>query len=84
MFKSEDIARLAETPQCPRCNLDKTWGVAMCSACRGQLPKHMRSELEAIQLRDPDLVGRAMRQAASFFRQQMQSIRSLGGGRKQK
>ena len=82
LLRQEDVQRLAKTRQCPRCDLDKTFGAAICSRCRGKLPEHMRRPLVAIETKDPGFVARAIRQAANFFDVHFQSIRKFGGGRK--
>jgi len=78
----EQIKRLARTRCCPRCDLDKTWGTAMCRSCRTLLPEHMRSTLESIPSRDPNVVLRALKAAASYFHLHFQSVRNFGGGKK--
>jgi len=82
LSNEEQIRRLAHKRSCPRCDLDKTWGTAMCRSCRTLLPLHMRSTLESIPSRDPNLVLRALRAAASYFNQHFQSVRNFGGGKK--
>ena len=78
----EQIAGLAKTPRCPRCDLDKTVGNALCRRCRAKLPQNMRAALERIPTKDEWTVARAMRAAANYFDVHFQSIRNFGGGRK--
>lgn len=79
-----DVERLARSRRCPRCDFDKTIGVAICSRCRVQLPANMRAGLERIETIEPNIVARAIRQAANFFDVHFQSIRNFGGGKKRK
>jgi len=58
---------LANRRVCPRCDLDKTIGSALCRRCRSKLPAHMRSGLEAVGTKDEWTVARAMRAAANYF-----------------
>ncbi|HVT44339.1 MAG TPA: hypothetical protein VMT00_08110 [Thermoanaerobaculia bacterium] len=76
------LDRLARSPSCPRCDLDKTLGMGLCRKCRTQLPQHMRQDIESIEKRDPQRVLVAMKAAASYFQQHFRSIRDFGGGRK--
>lgn len=78
----EQIAGLAKTPRCPRCDLDKTIGNALCRSCRAKLPEQMRRALEKIPSKDPWFVGRAISAAANYFDVHFQSIRNFGGGKK--
>ena len=78
----EDVAGLARTPRCPRCDLDKTFGTALCRSCRSKLPPHMRAALEKIPSQEPSRVGRANRAAANYFNVHFQSVRNFGGGKK--
>ena len=78
----EQIKGLARKPYCPRCDLDKTVGNALCRRCRVQLPMNMRSGLERIPSKDTWTVVRAMRAAANYLDVHFQSIRNFGGGRK--
>lgn len=78
----EEVGRLARSKRCPRCDFDKTFGVAICSRCRRQLPENMRIGLEKIESHEPNFVARAIRQAANFFDVHFQSIRNFGGGKK--
>ena len=82
MQTKEDVAGLAKRPRCPRCDLNKTVGNALCRRCRSKLPANMRLALEAIPNRDAFTVGRALRAAANYFDVHFQSIRNFGGGRK--
>lgn len=81
-MNKEQVAKLARTPRCPRCDFDKTIGNALCRKCRSELPEHMRSELERIPGKDSWLVGRALRAAANYFNVHFQSVRNFGGGKK--
>jgi hypothetical protein len=78
----EQIAGLAKTQRCPRCDLDKTVGNALCRKCRAQLPPQMRGALERIPSKDAWMVSRAVRAAADYFDVHFQSIRNFGGGRR--
>jgi hypothetical protein len=78
----EQIVGLAKTPRCPRCDLDKTMGNALCRSCRSKLPPNMRMGLERIPSKDEWTVARAMRAAARYFDVHFQSIRKFGGGRR--
>jgi predicted amidophosphoribosyltransferase len=78
----EELAGLAQRPRCPRCDLNKTVGNALCRRCRSKLPANMRQALEAIPNRDAFVVSRALRAAANYFDVHFQSIRNFGGGRK--
>jgi hypothetical protein len=82
VYTNDDVSRLAKKTTCPRCDLNKTVGNALCRSCRSKLPAHMRSGLEAIPNKDVWMVGRAMREAANYFNVHFQSIRNFGGGRK--
>lgn len=81
-FSREEVAGLARRRQCPRCDLDKTIGAALCRRCRSKLPAHMRSALETIGNKDEWTVARALRAAANYFNVHFQSVRNFGGGRK--
>ena len=81
-ISQEGVLQLARKPRCPRCDLNKTYGAALCHRCRNLLPPHMRSNLEAIPERDSNLVFRSLRAAASYFGQHFQSVRKFGGGRR--
>lgn len=78
----DDISGLARRRSCPRCDLDKTIGHALCRSCRSKLPPHMRAALERIPAKEPFDVSRAMKAAANYFNVHFQSIRNFGGGRK--
>lgn len=78
----DQLAVLANRQRCPRCDLDKTIGNALCRRCRSKLPAHMRAGLEAIPDKDEWTVGRAMRAAANYFNLHFQSVRNFGGGRR--
>lgn len=77
----EQLAGLAKTPRCPRCDLTKTIGNALCRSCRAKLPENMRLALEKIPSKDAGLVGRAVRAAARYFDVHFRSVRDFGGGR---
>lgn len=81
MLSRQQIERLAKRRNCPRCNLEKTDGTALCRRCRFKLPAHMRLPLEGIVYRDESLVARAFRAAADYFDVHYRSIRHFGGGR---
>ena len=78
----DDISGLAKRRSCPRCDLDKTIGHALCRSCRSKLPPHMRLALERIPAKEPFDVSRAMKAAANYFNVHFQSIRKFGGGKK--
>ncbi len=78
----EQVAGLAKKPRCPRCDLNKTIGAALCRSCRTKLPAHMRQALERIPNRDANVVGRALWAAANYFNVHFQSVRKFGGGKK--
>jgi hypothetical protein len=78
----EGVLQLARKPRCPRCDLNKTYGAALCHRCRNLLPAHMRENLESIPAHDTNLVLRSLRAAASYFNQHFQSVRKFGGGRR--
>ena len=75
MQTKEDVAGLAKRPRCPRCDLNKTVGNALCRRCRSKLPTNMRQMLEAIPERDAFTVGRALRAAANYFEVHFKSVR---------
>ena len=82
MFMSrQQIDKLARRRSCPRCNLEKTEGNALCRRCRFKLPPNMRLPLEKIATREEWLVAGALRAAANFFDVHYKSIRWFGGGR---
>ena len=78
----EQVTGLARRPKCPRCDLNKTVGNALCRNCRVQLPTHMRFPLESIPTKEPNVVARALSAAANYFSVHFQSVRNFGGGRK--
>ena len=80
----QQIERLARRRTCPRCSLDKTVGNALCRRCRYKLPAHMRLPLEGIVRRKESVVTGALRAAASYFDVHYRSIRSFGGGRRER
>jgi hypothetical protein len=82
LFSEKDVAGLARQPRCPRCDLDKTIGNALCKRCRSKLPQHMRPGLEMVASKDAYSVGRALRAAANYFNVHFQSVRKFGGGKK--
>ena len=82
VYTNEDVARLAKRPSCPRCDLNKTVGNALCRSCRSKLPANMRTGLVAVSDKDWMSVGRALRAAANYFNVHFQSVRNFGGGRK--
>jgi hypothetical protein len=82
VYTNDDVSRLARKTRCPRCDLNKTVGNALCRSCRSKLPPHMRSGLESIPSKDVWTVGRALRAAANYFNVHFQSVRNFGGGRK--
>jgi len=78
----EQVAGLAKRPRCPRCDLNKTVGNALCRSCRAKLPAQMRAGLEKIPSKDAWTVGSALRAAANYFNVHFQSVRNFGGGKK--
>jgi hypothetical protein len=78
----EQVAALARKTHCPRCDLDKTVGNALCRRCRSKLPDHMRLGVENIPAKDGGMVGNALRAAANYFNVHFASVRKFGGGRK--
>ena len=81
MLSRQQIEKLARRRGCPRCNLEKTDGTALCRRCRFKLPAHMRLPLEGIVKRDASVVSSALRAAAEYFDLHYRSIRFFGGGR---
>lgn len=81
MLSRQQIEKLAKRRSCPRCNLEKTEGTALCRRCRFKLPSHMRQPLESIATREESVVSSALRAAASYFDVHYRSIRHFGGGR---
>jgi hypothetical protein len=78
----DQVTGLAKRRHCPRCDLDKTVGHALCRRCRTKLPDHMRAALERIPTKEPSLVSRALSAAANYFNVHFQSVRKFGGGKK--
>jgi hypothetical protein len=78
----EQVAGLAKRRQCPRCDLEKTIGNALCRRCRAKLPANMRAALEGLEAKDEWTVSRALRAAANYFNVHFQSVRNFGGGKK--
>jgi hypothetical protein len=78
----EQLNELSKKPRCPRCDLDKTIGNALCRRCRSKLPPHMRLAIENIPGKDGNVVANALRAAANYFNVHFASIRKFGGGRK--
>ncbi len=78
----EQVAALSKKRSCPRCELEKTVGNALCRRCRSKLPPHMRLAIENISARDGGAVGNALRAAANYFAVHFASVRKFGGGRK--
>ncbi|MEO8382818.1 MAG: hypothetical protein ABI779_24380 [Acidobacteriota bacterium] len=78
----KQLDALSEKRQCPRCDLDKTFGTALCRRCRSKLPPHMRLAIEDIPSKDGGAVGKALRAAANYFNVHFASIRKFGGGKK--
>jgi len=81
MLSAQQIARLAKRKSCPRCNLEKTEGNALCRRCRFKLPSHMRIPLQGIADREEWIVAGALRAAANYFEVHYKSIRAFRGGR---
>ncbi|HEY4643057.1 MAG TPA: hypothetical protein VII75_17080 [Thermoanaerobaculia bacterium] len=78
----EQLASLAKRTRCPRCDLNKTVGAALCRSCRSKLPANMRAHLDAASGKDEFAVSRALRAAANYFNVHFQSVRNFGGGKK--
>ncbi|HEU4889408.1 MAG TPA: hypothetical protein VFV49_16095 [Thermoanaerobaculia bacterium] len=78
----DQLTELAKKRSCPRCDLDKTVGNALCRRCRSKLPPHMRLGIENIPSKDAGVVGNALRAAANYFTVHFASVRKFGGGRK--
>lgn len=78
----EQVAGLAKRRQCPRCDLEKTIGNALCHRCRSKLPANMRAGLEGVDVKDEWTVARALRAAANYFNVHFQSVKNFGGGKK--
>jgi hypothetical protein len=81
MISAQQIAKLAKRRSCPRCNLEKTEGTALCRRCRYKLPAHMRLPLQEIVGREESVVAGALRAAAEYFDIHYKSIRFFRGGR---
>ena len=81
MLSKQQIEKLAKRRSCPRCNLEKTEGTALCRRCRFKLPAHMRLPLEGIAKREESVVASALRAAANYFDVHYRTIRHFGGGR---
>lgn len=81
MLSRQQIDRLAKRRSCPRCDLTKTEGTALCRSCRFKLPAHMRLPLEGITKREESVVARALQAAANYLEVHRRSIRHFGGGR---
>jgi len=81
MMTKQQIERLAKRKSCPRCNLEKTEGNALCRRCRYKLPGNMRLPLEGIGQRKESVVTGALRAAANYFDVHYKSIRWFGGGK---
>jgi len=81
MVSWQEIERLANRRACPRCNLEKTKGNALCRRCRFKLPPHMRPPLERIMTREKSVVSVAIRAAANYFDMHYRSILDFRGGR---
>ncbi len=78
----DQVRGLARRQRCPRCDLNKTFGNALCRSCRSKLPEHMRDGLVKIPTKDEWTVSRALRAAANYFNVHFQSVRKFGGGKK--
>jgi predicted amidophosphoribosyltransferase len=78
----DQLSDLSKKRACPRCDLDKTVGNALCRRCRSKLPPHMRLAVENIPAKDGSVVGNALRAAANYFTVHFASVRKFGGGRK--
>jgi hypothetical protein len=82
MMTKEQLATLAKRTRCPRCDLNKTVGNALCRSCRAKLPENMRTGLVGIPEKDAFMVSRALRAAVNYFNVHFASIRNFGGGKK--
>ena len=78
----EQLTHLAKRTRCPRCDLNKTVGAALCRSCRSKLPANMRAGLDSLGAQDEFVVSRALRAAANYFNVHFQSVRNFGGGKK--
>lgn len=81
LLSKQQVEKLAKRRSCPRCNLEKTEGTALCRRCRFKLPAHMRLPLEGIVKREESVVANALRAAASYLETHYRSIKHFGGGR---
>lgn len=84
MLSREEVEGLARKRSCPRCDLEKTFGNALCRRCRSKLPPHMRLAIENIPAKDSWTVANALRAAANYFNVHFQSVRNFGGGKKRR
>lgn len=84
MLSREQVEGLAKKRSCPRCDLEKTFGNALCRRCRSKLPPHMRLAIENIPAKDGWTVAKALRAAANYFDVHFQSVRNFGGGKKRR
>ena len=82
MLTEKDIQALSRQERCPRCEEPKREGSALCSGCLKLLPEPLQLPLESIEQRDPTIVIRGLRAAASYFKLRFGSVRDLGGGRR--
>jgi len=82
MLTKDQVEGLAKKKSCPRCDLDKTVGNALCRRCRAKLPPHMRLAIENIPAKESGAVANALRAAANYFNVHFQSVRNFGGGKK--
>ena len=78
----EQLVELSKKRSCPRCDLEKTVGNALCRRCCSKLPPHMRLGIENIPTKDAGIVGNALRAAANYFTVHFASVRKFGGGKK--
>lgn len=84
MLTKDQVEGLAKKKSCPRCDLDKTVGNALCRRCRSKLPPHMRLAIENIPAKESGAVSNALRAAANYFNVHFQSVRNFGGGKKRR
>ena len=84
MLTKDQVEGLAKKKSCPRCDLDKTVGNALCRRCRAKLPPHMRLAIENIPAKETGAVANALRAAANDFNVHFQSVRNFGGGTKRR
>ena len=82
MLTEKDIQALSRQERCPRCEEPKREGSALCGGCLKLLPEPLQLPLESIEQRDPTIVIRGLRAAASYFNLRFGSVRDLGGGRR--